>query len=149
MWGLNDPSCPVDLGKLTSSIKLHEGLRLVPYLDTTGHITIGYGRNLNNEGISQDEAEYLLGNDIQLYIRTAEAQPWWPNVKDNDARARAFIEILFNLGLGSLAYFRKALAAAMRSDWDTCSIELLDSLWSKQVGERAEQLAKMIKTGQD
>ena len=149
MWGLNDPSCPVDLDKLTASIKAHEGLRLSAYTDTTGHITIGYGRNISNVGISQSEADYLLGNDIQSAIGTAETQDWWPHVKGSDARARAFIEILFNLGLGGLAYFRKALDAAMSDDWDTCSVELLDSLWAKQVGKRAEVLAAMVKTGED
>lgn len=149
MWGLNDPDCPVDMDKLKASIKRHEGCRLVPYRDTQGFLTVGYGRNLSSKGISQNEAEYLLQSDLAEALSIAEGQKWWANVKDNDARARAFVEIIFNLGLGTLAYFRKALAAALQNDWDACSNELLDSLWAKQVGKRAEELALMIKTGQD
>lgn len=147
MFGFTDPD--VDIDKLTASIKAHEGLRLTAYKDTTGHYSIGYGRNLINEGISRDEAEFMLGNDIQLCLRTVKAQPFWDNIKDNDARIRAFVEILFNLGLGGLSYFRRALEAAERNDWDTCANELLDSLWHAQVGKRAEVLAQMVKTGID
>ena len=45
-------------------LKRHEGLRLKPYQDTIGKLTIGYGRNLDDRGISKEEAEYLLRNDI-------------------------------------------------------------------------------------
>src|SRR6266851_3306241 len=81
-----------------------------------GIVTIGYGRNLN-EGITDVEASYMLGNDIRSAIREAEAQPWWPLVKDCDARARAFVELVFNLGAERLAGFHQALDAAMRADW--------------------------------
>ena len=50
---------------LVDTIKRHEGLRLKPYLCTAGKLTIGYGRNLETNGISGDEAEYLLKNDIE------------------------------------------------------------------------------------
>ena len=49
---------------LIDSIKRHEGLRLFPYNDTTGHLSIGYGRNLTSNGISTQEAEIMLKSDI-------------------------------------------------------------------------------------
>ena len=140
--------CPIDLLKLTNSINAHESLRLLPYTDTTGHISIGWGTNLE-AGITTAEADYLRDNRIFAAIDIAEAQPWWPMVKDCDARARAFIEILFNIGLGKFNEFTKAITAAMQSDWPTCSAELLDSLWARQIGARAETLASMVLTGSD
>jgi lysozyme len=138
----------IDLAKLTASINENESLRLLPYTDTTGHITIGWGTNLD-AGITQAEADYLRDNRILAAVETAQAQPWWPMVQDCDPRARAFIEILFNMGLAKFNEFTKAIAAAMESDWPTCSAELLDSLWARQVSERAETLAAMVLTGSD
>jgi lysozyme len=139
----------VDLDKLTTSIKAHEGFRQFPYTDTTGHMTIGYGRNLSAQGVSDDEASYLLKNNIDQAISDAQAKPWWACVSGNDARARAFIEIGFNIGFGTMDGFSKALDAAMRADWNTCAAEFLDSLWARQVGQRAITLTRMIATGQD
>lgn len=140
--------CHVDLLKLTDSINGNESLRLLPYTDTTGHITIGWGTNLD-AGISQAEAAYLRDNRILSAVETAQAQPWWPMVQDCDPRARAFIEILFNMGLAKFNEFTKAISAALQSDWQTCSAELLNSLWAQQVGERAGRLAAMVATGED
>jgi lysozyme len=138
----------MDIDKLTASISGNEGLRLLPYTDTTGHLTIGYGTNLD-AGITEREAAYLRDNRIQAAIATAEAQGWWPMVEPSDARSRAFVEILFNIGLAKFNGFTKALGAAMASDWSTCSAELLDSLWAHEVGQRAETLAAMVLTGSD
>lgn len=137
----------MDLNKLTASIKQHEGLRNFPYTDTTGHVSIGFGRNLTGKGISNEEAEYLLGNDIQLSIGEAKTQPWWGFVAGCDARENAFIEICYNIGFGALSNFHVALAAASSGDWTACSAAFLDSLWAKEVGSRAVILCKMIETG--
>lgn len=139
----------MDIDKLTASIKSHEGYNSFPYEDTTGHITIGFGRNLTGEGISNEEGEYLLQNDINRAISEAESQSWWPAVSTSDPRTRAFVEIVFNIGLGKLAGFSHALEAAMQSDWVACASAFRDSLWFRQVGNRAVTLCNMIETGQD
>jgi lysozyme len=105
--------------------------------------------SLSDNGISNSEAADMLSSDLQSAIVQAQAQPWWPNVQDSDARARAFCEIVFNMGIGSLATFREALDAAMRSDWDACAEQFLASVWASEVGERANFLAEMIRTDQD
>lgn len=138
-----------DRQKLTASIQRHEGYRQFPYKDSTGHLTIGYGRNLSNVGVSDDEATYLLQCDINKVVSTAQTQPWWINVRGNDARTRAFLEICFNVGFGALEGFSKALDAAMQSDWLTCASEFLNSVWARQVGQRAITLTQMIANGQD
>jgi lysozyme len=151
----------MDIEKLTASIIEHEGMRLYVYDDATGlpikqghtvqgNPTIGVGRLLTaQKGISNIECMAMLSTDIQAAIATAEAQAWWPMVSPSDARSRAFVEILFNLGLGRFNGFTKALADAMASDWPACSAELLNSLWAQQVGERAGRLAAMVATGED
>ena len=55
----------MDLDALKAQLTRHEGLRLKPYRDTLGHLTIGVGRNLSEVGISEAEAIALLDADIQ------------------------------------------------------------------------------------
>ena len=56
--------------KLTEELMDDEGLCLRPYRDTEGKLTIGVGRNLERGGggISEEEADYLIENDINAYI---------------------------------------------------------------------------------
>ena len=139
----------IDMGKLTSSIMAHEGLRLQPYTDTTGNITIGYGRNLTGKGISHDEAASLLSNDIENALAQAQGEPWWSHVAGNDARARALVEIVFNIGLGGLRPFTHAIASLCNDDFAGAAQAFLDSQWAKQVGQRATILTQMIYYGED
>jgi len=139
----------MDLIKLKESIVKHEGKRLKPYKDTVGKLTIGVGRNLDDVGITYDECDYMLNNDIQRVFREARGQDWWDAVSDNDARSRAMVELLFNVGGATLAKFKHALAALRNRDYGRAADEFLDSLWAKQVGARAITITKMIRNGTD
>ena len=56
----------------------HEGLRLKPYRDTVGKLTVGVGRNLDDVGITREEALMLLNNDIAEVRREVKrAFPWF------------------------------------------------------------------------
>jgi lysozyme len=152
MFGLVDS--PVDLTKLTASIQQSEGTgptqngRLLPYHDSLGVLTIGYGRNLQ-DGISQSEANFLLSNDIAISVQEAQAQPWFAAAEQSEPRLRALCEVLFELGLAKFNGFHNAVSALNRADWATASSEFLNSLWHEQVGKRAERLCAMILTGED
>lgn len=153
MFGLDDSS--VDLEKLTSSLKQHEGSgpvldgRFMPYKDSRGYLTIGYGRCIQLRGISDVEAATLLRNDIAVSVEEAEQQSWFPLVEGCEPRLRALCEIIFNLGLPKFNSFHKAVAALDRADWAEASAEFLDSQWKNQIGQRAEELCAMILTGND
>ena len=60
-----------NLDALRASLKLHEGLRLHPYADTTGHLTIGWGHDLTDDGIGTDLAELMLSEDISVAMQSA------------------------------------------------------------------------------
>jgi Phage-related lysozyme (muraminidase) len=125
----------------------HEGLKLKPYECTAGKLTIGVGRNLEDRGISDDEAEYLLHNDIEIVERELlEAQPL---VSMLDAvRQRVLVDMGFNLGTPTLMKFQKMWDAVEDEDWEEASAQMLDSRWAKQVGRRAVRLADAMKTGE-
>lgn len=62
----------MDTQQLREQLERHEGLRLKPYKDTVGKLTIGIGRNLDDKGISRKEAFALLDNDIAEVVRQLE-----------------------------------------------------------------------------
>lgn len=135
-----------DIVKLTSSIMAHEGKRLTPYTDSTGNLTIGYGHLLSG-GISDAAAQQILSDDIDDTIAQCKGQSWWPRVDNDDVRARAFVELVFNLGIGGISKFVRAISAANRADWPTCADEFENSQWYNQVGNRGVILVGMIRNG--
>lgn len=127
-------------------IKRHEGLRLKPYTDTEGHLTIGYGRALNIAGISAAEAEAMLQHDVADVVARLKRFSWYRML--GEVRAAVLIDMAFNLGWLKLLGFEHFLGAVERGDFATAAAEMLDSAWARQVGNRAVELAQMMKTGQ-
>ena len=130
---------------MSQLIKKHEGLRLEPYKCTAGKITIGYGRNLEDNGISKTEAEQMLNNDIQNCYSECIKLPCWNKI--NEARQAVLIDMCFNLGIARLKGFKKMLAALTRADYKTASKEMLDSKWAVEVKSRALELSKIMEKG--
>ena len=131
---------------LKSALMRDEGLRLKPYTDSTGHLTIGFGRNLSQVGISLAEAEDLLDHDIARASADVQAAlPW--TVGLDEARRGMLINMAFNLGIGGLLGFQKMLVAVQAGDWPTAALEALNSEWAQQVGPRAYRLSRQIETG--
>lgn len=126
-------------------IKRHEGLRLKPYRCSAGKLTIGYGRNLDEIGISEDEAEYLLQKD--LYRVVSELTRSIPIFNDLGFNRRyVLIDMCFNLGLPKLLGFKKMWKALYVEDYQLAAKEMLDSRWARQVGDRAVRLADAMLT---
>jgi lysozyme len=57
------------------------------------------------------------------------------------------LNMCFNLGINRLLGFKKALALIKSGNYTKASEEMLNSLWSKQVGDRSFRLAKMMREG--
>ncbi len=132
--------------KLIRLLITHEGLRLKPYRDTRGKLTIGVGRNLDDVGITEEEALYLLKNDIKRVLDfLKERLPYWNGL--TETRKMALVDMCFNLGPGGFLSFKKMLAALERGDYEQAAREMLDSRWARQVGRRAEELAEMMREG--
>lgn len=128
------------------TLRRHEGIRLKPYLDTENRWTIGVGRNLTDKGITDQEAEFLLRNDMEDAIDDARAVfPAFDSL--DDLRQEALVNMAFNLGRARLLKFEKFFDALTVGDWGLASAEMLRSRWAKQVGARANELAGMILHG--
>lgn len=127
-------------------LRRDEGTRLKPYTDTVGKLTIGIGRNLSDKGITLEEAELLLANDVDEVILGLEGAGYVAK-DDNDARYYVLVNMAFNLGPAGLLAFRIMLKAYRDGDWETAAAEMLRSKWAQQVGDRAERLAKQMREG--
>lgn len=124
----------------------HEGLRLKPYRDIRNKLTIGVGRNLEDVGISREEALMLLDHDIARVRReVGHAFPWFSGL--DPVRKDVVLNMAFNLGLSRFRRFRKTVAALRARDWEAAAEAMLDSLWARQVGRRARELAEMMRRG--
>ena len=134
--------------KLLEMLKRHEGVRSHVYLCSAGYETIGVGRNISKSGLgmSADEVDYLLENDIERVIKELSSEyPWFKDL--DDVRKDAMIDISFNLGATRLRGFKRALAAMEVADYKMAAKEFLDSKWSRDVKGRATELCYMIETG--
>lgn len=125
----------------------HEDLKLKPYLDTKGKLTIGVGRNLTDVGISEDEALMLLDADIGRARADADTFGWFEFL--SSPRQDVIVELIFNMGLGVFQEFRQMISALSRGDYHIASAEMLSSKWASEVGIRSVELARVMLSGDD
>lgn len=124
----------------------HEGLKLFPYECTAGKLTIGVGRNIEDMGITEDEAIYLLRNDVARFA--AELAQAKPIVKSlDDVRYYVLLNMAFNLGINRLLKFKKMWEAIEDQRYVDASLEMQDSRWCEQVGGRCSELAELMENG--
>ena len=134
---------PEERAKFVSELERDEGNEPFPYTDTVGKITIGIGRNLSDRGLSQDEIQYLLKNDIDEVLADLDrALPWWREM--TPARQRVLANMCFNMGLPVLLGFRNTLAYMARGNYKAAAAGMRASKWARQVGARAERLARLM-----
>jgi len=132
--------------KIEDYIKLNEGLRLKPYRCSAGKLTIGYGRNLEDVGVSKKEAELLLENDIENCVNSLF------DVFDNFIslsynRRMVLTDMIFNLGRTRFVKFKKMIQAIKDEDFDEAALQILDSQYAEQLPSRSERNANMMKEG--
>lgn len=131
------------LDDLKRILKREEGLRLRPYLDTVNKLTIGYGRNLSDKGISASEAEALLENDIHSTLADCVAKvPGWDMFDDTVQTVLA--AMAFQLGINGLLKFKKTLKLLRRGDRQAAAVEMRKSKWAEQTPARAERMARLL-----
>jgi lysozyme len=137
------------MSKLIEMIRRHEGVVPHAYQDSRGYWTIGVGRLVDEDlggGLSDDEIDYLLTNDINRCIEEAQTYPWFAGL--SEPRQAVVISLLFNLGKPRWDGFKKAQAAIEAGDYGEAASQMLDSRWAAQVGKRADDMAAMMISGE-
>lgn len=134
--------------KLKDYIKLNEGLRLFPYRCSAGKLTIGYGRNLEDNGISMEEASILLDHDIVdciFHLYSIFSLDGYENLTEN--RQTVLVDMMFNLGKTRFSKFKKMIRAVKDKDFEEAAVQLLDSRYARQLPSRSKRNATMMKEG--
>lgn len=134
------------LNHLTESLKRHEGFSSKAYTCPAGKITVGYGRNLEDLGITKDEAETLLHNDIiRIWREAHQAFPWFEKL--DEARESAILNMIFQLGISRFSRFKKMIVFLEKEEYEKAADEALNSAWAKQTPKRAKEVAEIIRDG--
>lgn len=132
--------------ELATQLTFDEGMKPKPYHCTAGKLTIGVGRNLDDVGVSGPEARFMLENDIRRVEKDLGwSLPWWSSLPPSCQQGLA--NMCFNLGVSGLLKFKRMIQALQSGDYEAAATEALDSLWARQVGERAERIAQQFRDG--
>lgn len=130
-------------------IKRNEGLSLWPYRCTKEKLTIGWGRNLDDRGISRNEAEVLLSNDLEITFRCLTTVFGYELLKDlTHNRRLALVDMMLNLGAPRFWSFKNMIQAVKDGWWDKAAYEILDSKYARiDVPHRAKRNSELMRKG--
>jgi|TARA_R100000908_G_scaffold63472_1_gene44637 lysozyme len=139
--------------KLIEELIKDEGYKYEIYLDHLGYPTFGVGHLVLEKDeehgkpvgtpVSEERILECLSKDIDIVCDELDMKdPWWRNLDDN--RQRVMANMCFNLGHPRLSNFKKFIGAMQISDWETAAVEMMDSKWAGQVGNRAIRLRDRV-----
>ena len=146
----------MDRSKLVEELIKDEGYKYEIYLDHLGYPTFGvghlvletdeeYGQPVGTP-VSEERILECLNNDIDIVCKELDQNmTWWSEL--DDTRQRVLANMAFNLGLPRLGKFKKFLAAVQEQDWEKAAVEMMDSKWATQVGNRAVRLKEKMLNG--
>jgi len=164
----------IEFQKLIDFTGKEEGLRLQTYKCPAGYDTIGYGHNLEANGLPEEILEDLKAegivydpnnrNDLAITHGIADRLfgidalnaesslrqifPSFGLFSEN--RQIALIDMMFNLGTGRFRGFKKMINAIKLGKWHMAAMEAEDSLWYRKLtfeykSKRAERVIKKLK----
>ena len=144
----------MDIDQLRKTLKVDEGVKNEIYLDHLGYPTFGIGHLIveadEEHGkpvgtpITEERVNSVFDSDVAIYI--SEAKKVFPNLDDLPEEAQeVIVNMTFNMGAPRLSKFKKFIAGVNAGDWNTAAVEMMDSRWAKQVGNRAVRLRDRIK----
>tara|TARA_R110002012_G_scaffold247199_1_gene422863 strand:+ start:4276 stop:4713 length:438 start_codon:yes stop_codon:yes gene_type:complete len=143
----------MDRDKLVKELILDEGYKYEIYEDHLGFATLGVGHLILDKDpefgkplgtpVSEERILECLNNDIDIVCRELDRNmPWWKNLDDNKMRVLA--NMSFNLGMPRLSGFKNFLGALESGDYEKAAVEMMDSKWATQVGDRATRLRDRV-----
>lgn len=146
----------MDRATLMNELIMDEGYKDEVYLDHLGYPTFGvghliletdeeYGAEVGTP-VSEERVKECLNQDIDIVCTELDKNlSWWSEL--DDVRQRVMANMCFNLGYPRFSKFKKFLTAMHKQDFETASIEMMDSKWATQVGARAERLQFKVLNG--
>jgi len=130
---------------LAEQLTRDEGKRNFLYVDSVGKTSGGVGHNFTDLGLSDAAIAFILAEDIARVQKQLAPFPWFQGL--DEIRQGAVTNIAFNIGIGDLLHFPSALHYLSIKDYPNAAAAFLDSVWAKQVGDRAQRLARQLTEG--
>ena len=151
----------LEMSEMINRLIFHEGLRLKPYICPAGKLTIGIGRNTEENpftkeelarignwknGITREQAYWLCQNDIERCVKELRNNLIWFENLDAE-RKYALIDMCFQLGIIGLLKFKRTLGSIAVGYYELAAEQVLESKYAKQTPDRAKRISNLIKTG--
>lgn len=143
----------MDIDKLRKQLEIDEGVIYKIYKDHLGYPTFGIGHLIRptdyehgkpiGTPVSKERVKAVFEKDIATVIRDCEKL--YPDFYEKPEEVQQIIaNMMFNLGLTKLSKFVGTKRAIDNKDWKQAAIQMRNSLWYRQVTNRAERLAKRM-----
>ena len=145
----------MDRHAVYEQLKIDEGVEYEIYLDHLGYPTFGVGHLVLETDpehgqevgtpISEDRVKECFEKDLDTAISECNALYEEGVFGDLPGEVQEIlVNMMFNMGRTRLSKFKKMHAAILEADWKTAAREGRDSLWYRQVTNRAERLMERL-----
>tara|TARA_Y100000114_G_scaffold24979_1_gene20719 strand:+ start:1008 stop:1448 length:441 start_codon:yes stop_codon:yes gene_type:complete len=140
--------------KLREEIEIDEGCKYEIYLDHLGLPTFGIGHLVIDKDpehgqpvgteISEERVSECFAKDVEIVI--ADCEELYPDFYDLPEEVQLIIaNMMFNMGRPRLSKFKGMKAGVDSRDWQQAADEMVDSVWYRQVPNRAERLVERMR----
>lgn len=154
------------ISSIIERVKKHEGVKFQRYLDSRGIPTVGVGFNLKREDADEklkkiglnatkvkkgsqkltlQQVENLLVLDLENALAGARRILGPSSTNMSLPALGVLTEMVFNLGTTGVLKFDLFLKYFKIKKFRKAASEMLKSRWARQVGERAKNLAEILK----
>jgi lysozyme len=138
---------------LIDDLERDEGFRAAAYPDPLSHgapWTIGFGHTGRevHPGLVWDRGQALAALQADIMATCSgldSALPWWRQL--GDLRQDCLANQAFNMGVHGLLQFSAYLRLVRVGNYGAAAVDELHTLWARQVGARAQRLARQMATG--
>jgi GH24 family phage-related lysozyme (muramidase) len=145
----------MDRNAVFEQLKIDEGVVNEIYLDHLGYATFGVGHLVLESDpehgadvgtpVSKERVRECFERDLDLAISECVAL-YGPDVWEGypGEVQEILANMMFNMGRTRLSKFKNFNAALEQGDWAEAAVEGRDSLWYRQVTNRAERLMERM-----
>ncbi len=135
--------------QVQKQLAVDEGIVNEIYLDHLGYATFGIGHLITDNDpeqgcdvgtpVSEERVTEAFQADLDIAIGECKVLfDMWETYPGEVQEI--LVNMMFNLGRPRLSKFKNFKKAVDAGDWKTAGVEGRDSLWHRQVGNRAERL---------
>lgn len=142
--------------RLIKNLQSDEGWRSVPYKDTLGIWTIGFGfTSIDGKRVNEHTPPLTREKGLEIlkslaYKAAEDAQICFPDLNFLDPiRQEVLAEMAYQMGREGLSKFKATLNCIRVGDYKGAARHMRNSLWARQTPARAERAAKRMESGEE